>query len=164
MSSSKNIEIFARDEIDTFQIGKLLAKNIKPGNLVLLDGTLGAGKSSMVRAIIRQMLGQEGLEVPSPTFLLVLPYESEEISILHADLYRLEHEGEVEELGLFDDPKAIIFVEWPERAPWLRENADLLIYLKFPPENDGRIVEISAPKDQQLLEGLSGFSAQNTAP
>jgi len=155
MSGSQTIEIFAHDEFDILQIGRVLAKNIKPGCLILLEGTLGAGKSSMVRAIIRQMLGQNELEVPSPTFLLVLPYENDRLSILHADLYRLEHEDEIEELGLFDDKDAIIFVEWPERAPWLKENADLIISLKFSPEHEGRILEINSPDNPQLLEGLS---------
>ncbi|MCF6326851.1 MAG: tRNA (adenosine(37)-N6)-threonylcarbamoyltransferase complex ATPase subunit type 1 TsaE [Devosiaceae bacterium] len=151
MSKPKPFCVFTKDENETVLLAKLLARHINHGDLVLLNGPLGAGKSALVRAMIKSLLNQPDLEVPSPTFLLVLPYQNEKISILHADLYRFEHEEEIEELGLFDNPDAIIFVEWPERVPWLMQKADIIISLQFGPDNRGRQIEIFAPKKPKLI-------------
>ena len=63
--------------------------------------------------------------------------------VLHADLYRLAGEDEVEELGLFDAPDAIVLVEWPERAPSLAGRADVVVRLSVPPGGDGRNADIT---------------------
>jgi tRNA threonylcarbamoyladenosine biosynthesis protein TsaE len=83
--------------------------------VILLDGSIGAGKSCLARAFIRARLGATE-EVPSPTFTLVQTYEAEGTEIWHADLYRLTHPDEVWELGLDDAfETAICLVEWPDR-------------------------------------------------
>ncbi len=151
MSKQKPFIKFVKDENETALLAKFLAKHINPGDLILLSGPLGAGKSALVRAMIKSLLQQPDLEVPSPTFLLVLPYQNEKISILHADLYRFEHEEEIEELGLFDNPDSIIFVEWPERAPLLMQKADMIISLQFGPDNMGRQIEISASNKPGIM-------------
>ncbi|RUT30318.1 tRNA (adenosine(37)-N6)-threonylcarbamoyltransferase complex ATPase subunit type 1 TsaE [Arsenicitalea aurantiaca] len=122
----------------TDALGRSLAQRLRPGALVLLSGELGAGKSALARALIRALMDDPGLEVPSPSFSLVQPYRGENRAILHADLYRLGHEAEMDELGLFDDPDAIRLVEWPERAPSLLDLADLAIRLDIPPGGAGR--------------------------
>lgn len=119
------------DGAATADLGARLAATLKPGDLVLLSGGLGAGKSALARAIIRTLLGDAGMDVPSPTFALVQPYESAAGPILHADLYRLASEREIDELGLLDRD-AIVLVEWPERAPSLAERASLRIELSIP--------------------------------
>ena len=63
--------------------------------------------------------------------------------VLHADLYRLAGEDEMEELGLFDAPEAIVLVEWPERAPSLAGRSDVLVRLSVPPGGDGRNADIT---------------------
>lgn len=125
----------------TEALGRDLAARLGPGDLVLLSGDLGAGKSSLARALIRTLLDDPRLDVPSPTFSLVQPYETAGRAVIHADLYRLDDPREVEELGLLDDPDAIVLVEWPERAPRLSELAHLRVALSLDPAG-GRRAEI----------------------
>src|SRR5690606_34029815 len=113
------------------------------GDLVLLEGGLGAGKTALARSIIRALVGDPSLEVPSPTFALVQPYEANGIPVLHADLYRIANPRETEELGLVDRNDAIVLIEWPERAPELAASATLAIQLAIPPGGQGRVAEIS---------------------
>lgn len=129
----------------TDALGADLAAQLKPGDLVLLLGDLGAGKTALARAIIRTLAGDPDLDVPSPTFALVQPYDSPRGAILHADLYRLGDPREVDELGLADNPDAIVLVEWPERAPELLAAASLIIELAIPPGGEGRTVTLRRP-------------------
>lgn len=129
----------------TDALGADLAAQLKPGDLVLLVGDLGAGKTALARAIIRTLAGDPDLDVPSPTFALVQPYDSPRGAILHADLYRLGDPREVDELGLADNPDAIVLVEWPERAPELFAAASLIIELAIPPGGEGRTVTLRRP-------------------
>lgn len=135
--------IFLADDDATAALGTRLATALKPGDLVLLDGGLGAGKTALARAIIRTLSKDPALEVPSPSFALVQPYETSLAPILHADLYRLAGEREIDELGLFDRPETIVLVEWPERAPDLSKRANLAVTLSIPPDGAGRIAEIA---------------------
>jgi tRNA threonylcarbamoyl adenosine modification protein YjeE len=129
---------FLRDEAATTAYGTALAADLRAGDLVLLQGDLGAGKSTLARALVRALVGDPALEVPSPSFSLVQPYEGPAGPILHADLYRLASAAEVDELGLFDRPEAIVIVEWPERAPDLARRATLTLVLAIPPGGTGR--------------------------
>jgi tRNA threonylcarbamoyl adenosine modification protein YjeE len=95
-----------------------LALLVGPGDVITLSGDLGAGKTAAARAMIRYLAGDETLEVPSPTFTLVQSYDLPSGALLHADLYRVEDESELEEIGLAPLPEAtLVLVEWPERAP-----------------------------------------------
>jgi tRNA threonylcarbamoyladenosine biosynthesis protein TsaE len=99
----------------TEALGRRLAMLARPGDAILLEGPIGAGKSCLARAFIRAALGRQE-EVPSPTFTLVQVYEAEGAGIWHADLYRLTHPDEVWELGLDDAFRtSICLVEWPDR-------------------------------------------------
>ncbi|HEY6918317.1 MAG TPA: tRNA (adenosine(37)-N6)-threonylcarbamoyltransferase complex ATPase subunit type 1 TsaE [Tabrizicola sp.] len=100
---------------ETEALGQRLAAVSRAGDVVLLEGPIGAGKSCLARAFIRARLGREE-EIPSPTFTLVQVYEADGVEIWHADLYRLTHSDEVWELGLDDAfTSAICLVEWPDR-------------------------------------------------
>lgn len=131
------------DETATEGLGRRIAAALRPGDLVLLSGGLGAGKTTLARSVIRALLGEETLDVPSPSFALVQPYAGPLGPVLHADLYRLSDERETEELGLFDSPDAIVLVEWPERAPSLSERATLVIALGIPKGKQGHDAEVS---------------------
>jgi tRNA threonylcarbamoyladenosine biosynthesis protein TsaE len=102
-------------ETDMAEAGAALAAVLRAGDVVALSGALGAGKTTLARAVLRA-LGHEG-EVPSPSFALVQPYDALALPVMHADLYRLEDSDELEELGL-DDALGFgaLLVEWPERA------------------------------------------------
>lgn len=155
MSALTSLKCFISDEADTLRFAKDLTTCLQPGNLILLKGTLGAGKSTLARAIIRHLLQHPEIAVPSPTFLLVLPYENQNWSILHADLYRLEQEAELEELGLFEDNKTLVLIEWPERVSMLFEQADLLISLAFGSHEQGREITISSPSNAPIFSAIA---------
>ncbi|MDB5623889.1 MAG: tsaE [Devosia sp.] len=133
---------FLPDDAATAALGAEIAKTLQVGDIVSLEGELGAGKTALARAVIRALAGDHGLEVPSPTFALVQPYDTLKAPVLHADLYRLGDAGEVEELGLLDSADAIVLVEWAERAPQLLQAATWRIELRIPPGGAGRLAKI----------------------
>lgn len=135
--------IFLSDDEATVALGQRLATELKPGALVLLSGGLGAGKTTLARALIRTLANDPALEVPSPSYALVQPYEVGGQQLLHADLYRIVDPREVDELGLFDRPEAIVLVEWPERDHELMSRDATVITLSVPLNGRGRIAEIA---------------------
>ncbi|WDR06916.1 tRNA (adenosine(37)-N6)-threonylcarbamoyltransferase complex ATPase subunit type 1 TsaE [Devosia rhodophyticola] len=134
--------LFLPDDAATAALGATLAGQLAPGDLVVLEGDLGAGKTALARAIIRALVKDPHHEVPSPTFALVQPYQAGTTPILHADLYRLGDPDEIAELGLLDNPAAIVLVEWAARAPELLELATHTIALTIPTGGVGRNVNV----------------------
>ncbi|MBN8632893.1 MAG: tRNA (adenosine(37)-N6)-threonylcarbamoyltransferase complex ATPase subunit type 1 TsaE [Rhodobacterales bacterium] len=129
------------DSDATEALGRRLAGLTRPGDVILLDGPIGAGKSCLARAFIRARLGRAE-EVPSPSFTLVQVYEADGVEIWHADLYRLSHPDEVWELGLDDAFRtAICLVEWPNRLG--RHVPDTALWLKLQAAGEGRRALIS---------------------
>jgi tRNA threonylcarbamoyladenosine biosynthesis protein TsaE len=103
------------DEAATARLGVAIAQALEPGDAVCLSGPLGAGKSTLARALVRA-LTTLAEEVPSPTFTLVQFYEGPRLKVAHFDLYRLTSADEAYEIGLdeaLEDGAAVI--EWPER-------------------------------------------------
>jgi len=136
-------QTFLPDDAATAALGISLAASLRPGDLVVLEGDLGAGKTALARAIIRTLAGDPAMEVPSPTFALVQPYDTPRGPVLHADLYRLGDPREVDELGLLDNPDAIVLVEWAARAPEILAAATLTVALEIPPGGVGRSVTLT---------------------
>lgn len=132
------MERFLPDDEATIAFGQELADMLVPGDIVSLEGELGAGKSALARATIRAMAGDPELEVPSPTFALVQPYDTPRGPVLHADLYRLGDAAEADELGLLDNANAFVLVEWAERAAHVADAATIVIALSIPPGGTGR--------------------------
>lgn len=97
------------------RLAAAIAGELKLGDVVALSGEVGAGKTTLARAIL-EALGHSG-EVPSPTFTLIQSYELPGLAVAHIDLYRLRHDSELAELGL-DDALAsgAALLEWPEMA------------------------------------------------
>ncbi|KQP58495.1 tRNA threonylcarbamoyladenosine biosynthesis protein TsaE [Methylobacterium sp. Leaf399] len=123
------------EEGATEDLGRFLSELLQPGDIVALSGGLGGGKTTLARAIIRELTGDPALDVPSPTFTLVQPYEGRHgRAIVHADLYRLRSADELVELG-FDEMTegAITLVEWPERLGF-REGPVLSVDLSLRPQ------------------------------
>lgn len=123
----------------TTQLAKQLAAQLQPGDCLLLEGPIGAGKTHFSRSLIQSLMTHPE-DVPSPTFTLVQTYEVPSGELWHADLYRLSALEEIEELGLseaFDD--AICLIEWPDRLAELTPTHAL--HLEFsldPAEEDCR--------------------------
>lgn len=107
--------IHSASEADTEAAGAALAATLTPGDVVLLDGPLGAGKTAFVRGLARG-LGARPTDVSSPTFTLLQEYPGP-VVLFHADLYRLSP-PEVADLGLLElSADGILAVEWPDRWP-----------------------------------------------
>jgi len=107
--------VILADEAATARLGAAIALRLRVGEAVCLSGPLGAGKSTLARALVRALTTPDE-EVPSPTFTLVQFYEGARLKIAHFDLYRLTAPEEAYEIGLdeaLDDGAAVI--EWPER-------------------------------------------------
>jgi tRNA threonylcarbamoyl adenosine modification protein YjeE len=115
--SSADWEIALADEAATRDLGRYLADELKPGDVVALSGGLGSGKTTLARAIVRALAGDDRLEVPSPTFTLMQGYETPRGPVVHADLYRIGSAEELRELGFEEAAEsAILLIEWPDRA------------------------------------------------
>ena len=136
-------QTFLPDDAATVELGASIARELKGGDIVILEGDLGAGKTALARAIIRGLAGDPMLEVPSPTFALVQPYDTPAGPVLHADLYRLGDPHEVDELGLLDNPAAIVLVEWAVRSPDIVAAATVVVDLAIPPGGEGRLVSVT---------------------
>lgn len=103
------------DEAATADLAVRIAPLLRVGDCILLEGSIGAGKTLFARALIRARLGRLE-DVPSPTFTLVQTYDDPLGDIWHCDLYRLTHPDEAIELGLLDALEtAICLIEWPDR-------------------------------------------------
>lgn len=101
---------------DTEALGAALAPLLRAGDVVMLSGTLGAGKTSLARGVLAA-LGLEG-EAPSPSFPIVIAYDPPDLRLplWHVDLYRIEDPDEIEELGLDEaQDESALLIEWPER-------------------------------------------------
>ncbi len=110
--------ILLRDAAETERFGASIAPLLRPGDVIAVSGTLGAGKTTLARGLLRA-LGFDG-EAASPTFPIVIAYEPPEVRLplWHIDLYRIENAGELEELGLGEAlADGALLVEWPERLP-----------------------------------------------
>jgi tRNA threonylcarbamoyladenosine biosynthesis protein TsaE len=152
-SECPDLTINLATEDDTAAFGAWLGRHVAAGDAVLLSGPIGAGKSHLARALIRDRLGNPGEEVPSPTYTLVQTYETAGTSIWHTDLYRIMHPDEVIELGLdmaFRD--AVVLVEWPERlGNWRPANA---IRIDLKPQGNDRIARIGVGARPALARAL----------
>jgi len=124
------------DERATDQLGATLATRLRIGDVVGLKGELGAGKTTLARAILRAAAEDAQLIVPSPTFTLVEVYETPRGSFWHFDLYRLETPDQVFELGWEEAlAEGISIVEWPERlGPLLPKHLSVTLEV----DGDGR--------------------------
>ena len=130
------------DETTTAALARLMAAILRPGQTVLLDGPVGAGKTHFARAFIRARQGDQAEDVPSPTFTLVQTYDDPTgTEIWHADLYRLTDPSELDELGLDEaQESAICLIEWPDRLERMPEGA---ITLSIAPCEDPALRDIT---------------------
>lgn len=130
----------------TAGLAEWLAPRLVPGDVLLLDGEIGAGKTHFARALIQARLAAAGRseDVPSPTFTLVQVYEAGNVEIWHSDLYRLTSADEAVELGLAEAfETAICLVEWPDRLGSMTPAKALRMQFSDGPEPDSRLLALS---------------------
>ena len=157
MEAEPLARIDLENEARTTALGQGLAPALEPGDVVLLQGPIGAGKTHLARAVIQARLAAAGRyeEVPSPTYTLVQTYADDPAEIWHADLYRLTDPAEVLELGLetaFET--AIVLVEWPDRLGGMTPRNALLIDLETVGEARRAHLSSCSPKWRKLLKRL----------
>ena len=134
--------LISNGPLETKALALRIRENLKNGDIVLLKGEIGAGKSHFARSLIQAAMDKVE-EVPSPTFTLVQTYDTVVGSIWHADLYRLSDQSEVIELGLIDAfGNDIVLIEWPDRLGYLEPQNALTVELVIL-ENDKREVIFS---------------------
>ncbi len=150
------------DESQTVRMGQKLAACIKAPMTIYFKGELGAGKTTLVRGILRGF-GYQGA-TKSPTYTLVEPYELVGVTIYHFDLYRLADPEELEFIGIreYQQPDSIMLIEWPDKGQGMIPRPDLMIELDY--KNDGRTVTLSSehPKLMQKLEKSCDFMPKSS--
>ena len=127
----------------TNEFGKILSELIEEGDIILLDGEMGSGKTFLARSIISNLLEEKfkGMEIPSPTFTLIQEYKCKNFILGHADLYRIKNNNELDALGIEDIlDQGCLLVEWPEKIKELYENNTLEI--KFKDFNGRKSIEL----------------------
>lgn len=126
---------------DTVALGRRIAAGLRAGDALLLEGPLGAGKSALARAILRELLDDPALVVPSPTFTLVQTYDAPEFVVAHFDLWRLDGPGALTELGWDEARDGVVIVEWPDRLGDQRPETAQVVTLDYGP-GDSRVAVI----------------------
>lgn len=137
-----SLNLFLNDTDATEKLGAVLGTAFNEGGVLFLNGTLGAGKTTLTRGLLRAM-GHKGA-VKSPTYTLVEPYVFAGRSVYHFDLYRLADAEELEYMGMRDYflNRNLCIIEWPERGAGFLPEADLNISLVV--ENNGRRATLEA--------------------
>lgn len=146
------IKKFIKSEKSTLALGASLAKVCQPGDIIYLQGELGAGKTTLTRGFLRA-LGHAGV-VKSPTYTLVETYHFNNLLVHHFDLYRLHDPHELHNIGLDDyiTEDAIVLIEWPEKALELLPKPTITCQLTIPDDGEGREINIDAPEN--LIKAL----------
>lgn len=136
------LELRAATAEDTRAIGERLSELLRPGDAVALTGELGAGKTTFAQGVARG-LGYRG-PVVSPTFTLVREYRAERLTVLHADVYRLDRVQEVLDLGLQEmlDDDAVLLIEWGDVVEAFLPADHLVVELTVPGRSEERAIAI----------------------
>ncbi len=139
------ISMHLPDEQATLAFGERLARSWRTGLVVYLSGDLGAGKTTLVRGVLKG-LGYTGA-VKSPTYTLIEPYKTQRWQVYHFDLYRLTDPEELEYIGAreYFGSDTLCLVEWPERGNLFLPGPDVVIRLEY--RQDGRQVDLEALSD-----------------
>lgn len=134
--TTRSLDLVLGSEEATAQLARALAPVLRPGDVLLLSGGIGAGKTHFARNLIQALL-KVPEDVPSPTFTLVQEYDTSAGPLWHTDLYRLSDSGEIEELGLGEAfETAICLVEWPDRLGALAPVGALNMDFSADPDDD----------------------------
>ncbi|WP_251358133.1 tRNA (adenosine(37)-N6)-threonylcarbamoyltransferase complex ATPase subunit type 1 TsaE [Kangiella sp. TOML190] len=133
------IEAFLANENETEAFGLALAGSLQAPVTIYMQGELGAGKTTLVRGLLRG-LGHQG-STKSPTYTLVEPYQLDDVSVYHFDLYRLADPEELEYIGIreYQTQQSVLIFEWPTKGIGMIPPADLSIELSYS-ENGRQLV------------------------
>ncbi|MCD6548235.1 MAG: tRNA (adenosine(37)-N6)-threonylcarbamoyltransferase complex ATPase subunit type 1 TsaE [Thermodesulfobacterium sp.] len=147
------IEKISNSEEDTINLGKKLGKLLKPGDLVLLYGELGCGKTTFVKGLAESLEVDPDLYITSPSFSLINIYEGK-YTIYHVDLYRL-NTPEVEDLGLWEYLNdGVVIIEWADRLQENLKEEYIEIFFEFLDYTKRKITFVGYGEWQELLKEL----------
>ncbi|MFY0638831.1 tRNA (adenosine(37)-N6)-threonylcarbamoyltransferase complex ATPase subunit type 1 TsaE [Maricaulis maris] len=153
MGNSNSVSL--PDLAATQALADRLSAALRAGDTVFLTGDLGAGKTTLARTVIATLCGVE--DAPSPTYTLIQTYDGEKGELWHADLYRIEQAGELDELGLEDAfGDIIVMIEWPDRLFGLVPDDRLEIHLEMAGDSPGDAM------DTPRRARLTGFGEWET--
>ncbi|HEY4670021.1 MAG TPA: tRNA (adenosine(37)-N6)-threonylcarbamoyltransferase complex ATPase subunit type 1 TsaE [Tepidiformaceae bacterium] len=154
MAEMHELEVATSDEEETRGLGETLGRVLRKGDVILLSGDLGTGKTCLTQGIGR------GLDAPapvnSPSFVLMNEYRGRE-TLFHVDLYRIEDVEELDDLGLWDyAEKGVLVIEWPERGADLLPGDGLVIELRYGDIDRQRRLRFlpRGPRGEQLVEAI----------
>ncbi len=149
-----------RSEAETIALGSAIGERLQPGDVVLLFGPFGAGKTHLAKGIAAS-LGVDAAEVNSPSFVLINQYQADRahgrMPIFHVDLYRLERPEELQSVGLEDAlaPEGLAIVEWAERAGDSLPAEHLAVFIELEGEHERRFrIEPRGKRYSEVLEGI----------
>lgn len=153
-SGRKTRTVFSLSEDETHEFGRILSHGLKGGELVLLEGDLGLGKTVFARGIA-EGLGVAPEEVSSPSFTLIQEYRDGRLPIYHVDLYRMETVEDVSTLGLDDllEAGGVTVVEWGDRLPPYYRSQAIIVRFHEVGEGCRRIELIELKQDDQPRRG-----------
>jgi tRNA threonylcarbamoyladenosine biosynthesis protein TsaE len=160
------IETVSHSAEETIELGRSLARRLKPPVLVLLSGELGSGKTTLSKGIISGLGAAREEDVTSPTFTLVHLFHNHstdagppsvladippQLKVYHVDLYRLEQSADIESLALEDalSEPAVVLIEWPERFSLRTDWPKIVVQLEHL-EGDSRRISISGAVPEAL--------------
>jgi len=147
MTAASALALTLPDLQATEALAAAMAARVRPGDAILLEGPLGAGKTAFARAFLRAATADPALEVPSPSFTLVQSYDTPVGRMHHFDLWRIGDATALTELG-WDEARAdVVLVEWPDRLGALRP-ADALTIMLEPIGDDERRAALSGWPDR----------------
>ncbi len=160
---ARDVDIISHSLDQTRRIGARLAALLQPGDLILLEGAFGAGKTSFTQGIARGLSVGDAY-ITSPTFTLINEYEDGRLPLYHVDLYRLDSPDQARDLGLLDyiEGDGVTVIEWPERAAGLLPAQHLTIYLSDLTETK-RALRLHA-EGQRYVELIEQFKGLAFAP
>jgi len=136
-------EFHTRSAQETIAAGRRLARDLEPGQMIILRGDLGAGKTTLVKGIAEGFEAARQDDVTSPTFTLVHEYRGPTVTLFHIDLYRIDTDPQLATLAIDDlraEPGSIVLVEWGEKFDQIVTQSDAEISIQRTGENDRTIV------------------------
>ncbi len=136
-------QYISKSESETMTLAADIARRVKPGDVLALRGTLGAGKTAFSRGFI-QSLCPEVQEVPSPTFTLLQTYDTPDFPVYHFDMYRLKSPDEAYEIGIEDAfAEGVSLIEWPEKIGRLLPSKHWEILFEI--QDNHRLITVEEP-------------------
>ena len=154
--ATKSSRINISEEIKTKSIAEVFSNNIKAGDTIFLRGELGVGKTTFIRYLINflQIKNKQSItEISSPTFNLVHEYQLGSLTIKHYDLYRINDEKELTNIGIYEDNfNEITLIEWPEKMKTYNTNNIIDLSFEYDDEFKKRFLNISSNNKVNFLD------------